>query len=182
MIRINLLPVRQTQKRQTIQQQLLGAAAVVIVTIIGCIVWTATVSSTADDLVAQIGQKESELKQLDKVIGEVNEYTAKRKELEDKLKVIDDLRKGKTGPVRALDDLATEIPNRIWLTKMDESGGSVTLEGKAIDHEDVSAFMKSLQKSKYFSSIVLGFSKSVKDSSGVTLYEFKITCAVNYSA
>ncbi len=182
MIRINLLPVRQTQKRQTIQQQLLGAAAVLILTVIGCILWMATVSSRADEMAAEIQKKQSELTQLDKVIGEVNEYTAKRKELEDKLKVIDDLRKGKTGPVRALDDLASEIPNRIWLTKMDESGGSVTLEGKAIDHEDVSAFMKSLQKSKYFTSIVLGFSKSVKDASGATLYEFKITCAVDYKA
>jgi type IV pilus assembly protein PilN len=141
-----------------------------------------TVSSRADQMAAEIQKKQGELTQLDKVIGEVNEYTAKRKELEDKLKVIDDLRKGKTGPVRALDDLASEIPNRIWLTKMDESGGSVTLEGKAIDHEDVSAFMKSLQKSRYFTSIVLGFSKSVKDASGATLYEFKITCAVDYKA
>jgi type IV pilus assembly protein PilN len=182
MIRINLLPVRQTQKRQTIQQQLVAAAGVVIATIIACIVWTAAVSSHAEELLKQIRDKESERAQLDKVIGEVNEFSAKRKELEDKLKVIDDLRKGKTGPVRALDDLASEIPNRIWLTKVEETSGSVVLEGKAVDHEDVSTFLKALQKSKYFGNIVLGFSKSVQDGKGVTLYEFKITCTVNYSA
>jgi type IV pilus assembly protein PilN len=90
----------------------------------------------------------------------VNEFTAKKKELEDKLQIIDQLRKGKTGPVRALDDLAREIPNRVWLTKVEEKGGSVTFEGQAVDHEDVSSFMKSLQKSKYFTNIVLGFSKA----------------------
>ena len=59
----------------------------------------------------------------------------------------------------------------------------MTIEGSAIDHEDVSAFMKSLEKSKYFSGIVLGYSKAKKNrENGVTLYEFKITCAVNYSA
>jgi hypothetical protein len=42
--------------------------------------------------------------------------------------------------------------------------------------------MKSLQKSKYFKGIVLSFSKQQKDKTGVNLYEFKITCQVNYSA
>lgn len=182
MIRINLLPIRQTQKRQTVQQQLLIGGMLMVVTIIACIVWSATVSSKVDDKKQQIAQKKNELQQLNKIIGEVNEFTAKKKELEDKLKIIERLRKGKTGPVKALDDLASEIPNRVWLTKVTESNGAVTIEGMAIDHEDVSAFMKSLQKSKYFSGIDLGYSKAKPDKSGATLYDFKITCAVNYSA
>jgi hypothetical protein len=55
------------------------------------------------------------------------------------------------------------------------------MEGIAVDHEDVSAFMKALQKSKYFSNIVLSYSKE-KKSEGASLYEFKITCSVNYAA
>ena len=73
MIRINLLPVRQTQKRQTIQQQLLAAAAMVVVTIIVCIVWAASVSSTYDSKLKIRKQKQDELAQLQKIIGEVND-------------------------------------------------------------------------------------------------------------
>ena len=182
MIRINLLPIRQTQKRQTVQQQLFIGGVLLILTITACIVWTMAISSQVDEKKAQIAEKNKELQQLKKIIGEVNEFTTKKKELEDKLKVIETLRKGKTGPVRALDDLATEIPNRVWLTDVIETNGSVTITGRAIDHEDVSAFMKSLQKSKYFSGINLQHSKAGKDKSGVTLYDFKITCSVNYSA
>lgn len=182
MIRINLLPIRQTKKRETIQQQLLAFAGVIIATIIGCIVWTAYNSNVASDKREQISERRKELAQLDKIIGEVNEFTNKKKELEEKLKIIDQLKKGKTGPVRALDDLASEIPNRVWLTKLDEKSGSVTLDGIAIDHEDVSAFMKALQKSKYFTNIVLGYSKKTSSTGGTTLYEFKITCSVNYAA
>ncbi len=183
MIRINLLPIRQTQKRQTVQQQLLVGALVVMATIIGCIVWIAVVSSAVSDREEQIKTKQSELAQLDKIIGEVNEFTSKKKELEEKLEIIEKLRKGKTGPVKALDDLATEIPNRVWITEMVEAGGSVKLKGNAIDHEDVSAFMKALQKSKYFSNVVLVFSKSSTDKkSNATLYQFEIACSVNYSA
>ena len=77
---------------------------------------------------------------------------------------------------------STEIPNRVWLTDVKESGGAVKIRGKAIDHEDVSAFMKSLQNSKYFSGIVLSYSKASPSKGNVTLYEFEITCAVDYSA
>lgn len=181
MIRINLLPVRQTKKRETVQQQLLGFAAVVVATIIGCIVWTAYNSNVASQRRDQIAERRKELTQLDKIIGEVNEFTAKKKELEEKLGIIDQLKKGKTGPVRALDDLATEIPNRVWLMKLDEKNRTVAMEGIAVDHEDVSAFMKALQKSKYFSNIVLSYSKEKKEA-GSSLYEFKITCSVNYAA
>lgn len=183
MIRINLLPIRQTQKRQTVQQQLLIAAGVVMATIIGCIVWMAATSSTVAEKKDQIKQKQNELTQLDKIIGEVNEFTSKKKELEEKLQIIETLRKGKTGPVRALDDLATEIPNRVWITDLKEAGGAVKIKGNAIEHEDVSAFMKALQKSKYFSGIVLSYSKASRDKkSNATLYEFEISCRVDYSA
>lgn len=183
MIRINLFPVRQTQKRQTVQQQLLVGAAVLIITLIGCIVWYASVSSRAKALALDIQKKRQELAQLDKIIGEVNDLRAKKKELEEKQNIIEKLRKGKTGPVRALDDLATMIPERVWVTDIREKAGSVTIVGRAINHENVSAFMKSLQKSKYFSSVSLGYSKaSSSKTKGVTLYEFEITCAVNYSA
>ncbi|MEL7370358.1 MAG: PilN domain-containing protein [Myxococcota bacterium] len=182
MIRINLLPVRQTQKRQTIQQQLLAGAAMVVVTIIVCIVWAASVSSTYEAKLRLQKTKQDELAQLQKIIGEVNEFNATKKELQEKLKIIDDLRKSKSGPVRAMDDLASEIPNRVWVTDFQENSGAVTITGEAIDHEDVSAFMKALQKSKYFNGVQLGFSKASQERRGVTLYKFQITCSVNYSA
>ena len=182
MIRINLLPIRQTRKRETVQQQLLAFAGVIVLTVFACVAWWSWSENEASKRKEMINKKNQELVQLDKIIGEVNEFSTKKKELEDKLTVISQLKKGKTGPVRALDDLATEIPKRVWITTMEERAGAVTLQGNAVDHEDVSAFMKALQKSKYFSNIVLGYSKASHSGKGGTFYEFKISCTVNYSA
>ncbi len=182
MIRINLLQQKKTIRNESIQRQLLGFAMVIVVTLVGCFVWWAVKNHEADSRQETVKAKQQEVAQLDKIIGEVNEFTQKKKELEEKLNVIQSLKKGKTGPVRALDDLATEIPNRVWLSKMEESGGRMVFEGQAVDHEDVSAFMKALQKSKYFSNVVLGFSKAGKAQGGAVFYEFKITCSVNYTA
>lgn len=185
MIRINLLPVRQTQRRQVVHKQLLGGAAALVITVIICIVWYAKVSSDSQELQSAIQQKQTELANLEKIIGQVTDLQAKKKELEDKQGIIDRLRKGKTGPVRALDDLSSEIPDRVWVTELKEQNSSVVIKGMAIEHEDVSAFMKSLQNSRYFSGVSLGYSKAKQEtakSQGVTLYEFEITCQVNYSA
>lgn len=183
MIRINLLPIRQTQKRQTVQQQLLIGVACLVVTTLGCFGWYYKVSNDAQNLKTEIQKKTQELAQLDKIIGEINELEKKKSELIKKQKIIEDLRKGKTGPVRALDDLATLIPDRVWITEFEEKMGSLTLSGRAINHENVSAFMKALQKSKYFTSVSLGYSRTSKQKTkGVTLYEFQIKCRVNYSA
>ncbi len=184
MIRINLLPIRQTQKRQTVQQQLLLAAASLIVTMIVCIIWYAKTSSDERALQQEIAKKDQEIKQLDKIIGEVNDLIKRRDELEEKQRIIENLRKGKTGPVRALDDLASEIPDRVWVTALEEAKGSAKIIGLALNHENVSAFLKALEKSAYFSRVTLVHSKAKPDSkkTGVVLYEFEITCTVNYSA
>lgn len=181
MIRINLLPIRQTRKRETVQQQLLAFAAVLILTGFACVAWVSYLSNESSKKQETIKAKKQELAQLDKIIGEVNEFTTKKKELEDKLGVIQQLKKGKTGPVRALDDLATEIPKRVWLLDMKEDGGKVTFRGNAIDHEDVSAFMKALEKSVYFGNIVLDYSKATGEGKA-GFYEFRISCSVDYSS
>jgi len=181
MIRINLLPIRKTQKTKSVQQQLLVAVGIVITTIIASIVWTAAVSSQAEEKKQKVAEKTQELKQLDKIIGEVNEFTAKKEELEEKLEVIENLRKSKTGPVKALDDLASEIPNRVWLGEINETDGSVTIKGSAIDPEDVSAFMKALQRSQFYSQVDLTFSKARREGN-ITLYDFEVMARVDYSA
>ena len=177
MIRINLLPVRQTRKRETVQQQLFIFALAIVVTGGLCFAWYSFAAKTTRDLQAQIVTKKENLKRLENIIGKVNEHTKRKKEYEEKLSVIRTLKKSKTGPVRALDDLATELPKRVWLSEMSEADGQVSFTGNALNNEDVSAFMKVLEKSKYFNDIIL-----VKTSISDKGYEFVITCSVNYSA
>ena len=63
-----------------------------------------------------------------------------------KLKIIDDLIRGKTGPVRVMDRLSQAIPKQVWLTDWTEKGGSVTVAGEALTNKHVGAFMSSLSE------------------------------------
>src|SRR5437870_12929283 len=82
--------------------------------------------------------------ELQKVIGEVNNINKRRKEVEEKLGVLDKLRKGRTGPVRMLDALSTATPKKVWLTEFDEKSSAVKLVGTASSNEDVAEFMPGL--------------------------------------
>lgn len=181
MIRINLLPVRQKRGHQSTQAQLWIGAVLLLATVLGCVFWAWSVAGTLENRKEQIQTKEQEKKRLAKQIREVKDLEDVMKELKEKLAVIDKLSKSKTGPVRVLDDLSKETPTQVWLTDVDDKSGGMTIKGVSLDHEHVSAFMKALQTSKYFSNVILKHSKETKQKGG-TLYEFSITCKVNYSA
>jgi type IV pilus assembly protein PilN len=79
-----------------------------------------------------------------------------------------------------LDSLASITPKRLWLKKMDEKGNVVTFEGAAATIDDVSAFMKELEKSKYFGPPEL--KKTVaKDEKGYRLVEFVLSAPARYN-
>lgn len=144
MIRINLLPVRQVKKREAGRQIVVLFAAIVIAALVGNYFWYDNREKERVRGQDRINQLQSRIKDLEKVIGEVNNINKRKKEVEDKLKVLDDLRKGRSGPVRMMDALATATPKKVWLSSFVEDHGHVTLQGSAMSHDDVAEMMRSL--------------------------------------
>jgi len=78
-----------------------------------------------------------------------------------------------------LDELAALIPKRVWLRKLDEKAGAITLEGGAGTIEDVSEFLKALKRAQFFSTPDL--KKTIAKSEGkFKTVDFTIVAAVNY--
>ncbi len=144
MIRINLLPVRQGKKREMGRQYLVVAAFLIAVALGGNWFWYSQLASERDRNQARIDDTRRRISELEKVIGEVNNINRRRKEVEEKLAVLEKLRKGRTGPVRMLDALSTATPKKVYLTEFDEKSSLVKLKGAAASHEDVADFMRGL--------------------------------------
>jgi type IV pilus assembly protein PilN len=79
-----------------------------------------------------------------------------------------------------LDSLASITPTRLWLKKMEEKGGTMTFEGAAATIDDVSAFMKELEKSKFFGPPELK-KTTAKEDKGYRLVDFILTAPARYS-
>ncbi len=145
MIRINLLPVRQVQKRELGKQFLVLAGIVLFGTLLGNWFWYSTVNGEVEKNQRQIADTQARIDKLQKAIGEVNNINIKKKEIEAKLAVLDDLKKQRAGPVRMLDALSTAIPKKVWITDFTETGNAIQVRGSAASLDDISEFMRGLQ-------------------------------------
>lgn len=156
MIRINLLPFRAARKRENIRRQISIYALVVLLTLvlIGWQFWT--ISNQLSSLHKERDRANAELATYKKTLDEIKVLEGKIKEIKTKLGVINDLEKGKAGPVLLLDAIATAVPkDKLWLTELKESKGNLILTGVAMDNETVALFMDNLKKSDQISTVEL---------------------------
>jgi type IV pilus assembly protein PilN len=178
MIRINLLPVRAAKKREFGRQQLILFALILVGAGVGNYLWWKSENDNLNALNQRIVSTRNEIAQLEKTIGEVKTITQDKKALEDKLKILDTLKKARTGPVKVMDELATIIPYKVWINEYAEQSGNLVLHGSAVTYEDLSSFAQKLKTSKYFSNVTIKKASQKNDSGAV---EWEIACVANYS-
>jgi len=158
LIKINLLPVARATKKvalNDVQYQLAAGLAVIFV------------------LVAVCGYRWQMLSE--QVLQQTHVKESKQKELVDlKKKVIEQLRKDQGGPVRLLDHVSQSLdPLKIWLTNVEQGSAQIVLDGRALSTDDVVEFVKSLQRSNYFSSVLLEESRQATEE-GLAIYQFRL--------
>jgi type IV pilus assembly protein PilN len=182
MVRINLLPVRVSKKKEAGTQQLAIFAAVLLAGLVANFAWANSRASDLKQREDKLKRTRDDIAQLERIIGEVKNIKDAQQELQKKLDVLDKLKQGRTGPVRMLDELAQLTPRQLWLTKLDEKAGAVSFAGTALSIDDVSEFMTKLKQSKYFSAVELKKTTAVKGTGrGDRLVSFDITATANYT-
>lgn len=144
MIRINLLPVRKKVKQEAGRQILALFALVLLGAGAGNFFWYSDRDGVVVKQKEGIAQTRKRIADLEKTIGEVQHINARKAEVEKKLAVLDELRRGRSGPVRMLDALANSIPKKAWIKSFNEERGAVSLVGSAVSHDDVAELMRNL--------------------------------------
>jgi type IV pilus assembly protein PilN len=181
-IKINLLPVKRAAQKakvpvDTAVFQLVVGLGVVLVFVGACgYRWQMLVDEVA--LKTQIKEgKTKELEALKKKVQEVEDYEKNKRLLEDKNRIIEQLRKNQGGPVRLLDYLSQSLdPLKIWLTTVD-GDTQVAIAGKALTNDDIVQFIRNLQQSAYFSDVMLEESRQTAEE-GLIIYQFRLKMSV----
>ncbi len=173
MIRINLLPVREARRQAGLRNQgiLLGVAAGIGV--LACIGLQLSVSTRTAQHRRLITERNAELASLEQTRKQVERFVKERKQIEQKLNVIAQLERARTGPVRLMDEIASRIPERLWLEKMTAKGGLIAMKGLSLDAEIVAAFLTRLEESPMLSRVELLETK-LEEVDGLKLNAFKI--------
>jgi type IV pilus assembly protein PilN len=175
MIKINLLPYREKEKKENLAQQIFVAAGSFVVLIL-LLVWIQVwINSSISNLESKVKTAENTLVDLDKKIGDLEKFKSIKKELEQKLEVIATLEENRLAPVKTLDNLSIIVPNDIWLVKIIQKEDRFNIEGIGRDNIIVADFMKAIERFEPIKSVDLISSKKT-EIAGVTLQQFNFSC------
>ena len=92
--------------------------------------------------------------------------------------VIDGLHNNQTTPVNLLAMLGETVNNTeaVWLTKMDETGPSVSLEGTALSADAVANLIANLQKTGFFKAVEIKETYQDDQIKDMQAFQFTLTC------
>lgn len=180
MIKINLLsegkraavrkakPSALKMEGQDIGQWMLILGLLVGVAVWGLFFWLAKADLKEKE--AEVAAAQTQVNQLASVIKEVEEYKAKKAELERKIGVIKDLKANQVGPVRVMDYVSRALPELLWLDSMDMKASDIHIEGRAFNTNAVANFIENLDKVPEFDEPTL---VSTEEQSG-GVYKFVV--------
>jgi type IV pilus assembly protein PilN len=124
---------------------------------------------------AEVAAAQREVEAMASVIKEVEDYKAKKTELERKIGIINDLKANQRGPVRVMDYISRALPELLWLDRMRMTASAIEVEGRAFNTNAVANFIENLDKVPEFDEPTL---KSTEAQQG-GIYKFVIN--FNYS-
>lgn len=157
MIRVNLLAAdreRATRKVafQAGQKITVGCSLILLLAalLIGWRYWT--LARESDALDAEIAASQRETARLHSIIQQVQQFEQQKAQLQQRVALIEQLRREQTGPVHLLDEISRALPPMLWLTELKQSAGGpdVTIEGRSTTVTAVSDFVANLEASGYF--------------------------------
>lgn len=125
----------------------------------------------------EVAQAQREVEALAAVIKEVEDYKAKKAELERKIGIINDLKANQRGPVRVMDYVSRALPELLWLDRMRVAGDSIQIQGRAFNTNAVANFIENLDKVPEFEEPTLeGTSQE-----GAGVYRFTINFKYSFA-
>ena len=179
MIRINLLPVRAEQKRESLRQQALLVVVLVLALAGGIVAVHLMLGNDIARMEQRIAERKEEIARLDAKIGKVRQYKQKKRDLEEKIAVISKLEAQQRGPSQVLYELTQIIPEKLWIESLKDSGGLLAMQGVAIDNQTIARFMTRMETSPWFQGVRLEVTKQVARG-GASPKSFSLTVSVVY--
>lgn len=173
-IAINLMAKKYNRRQQAVIDELRIAGLIFVSILLLCIGFQVVLGSKVSNVETETLRLQQQIKNNNKEVEKVKHLKEEKELLKEKLSAINDLKLKKVGPVRMLDELAINCPDKLQLTSLSETDGRVKLAGVAASSPDISKFMSNLENSAFFDEVVLNTIEQVEQN-GVKLKEFSFT-------
>jgi len=182
MIRINLLAVdRERTKRgggpmiPAAQRVTIAASLILIGTALGVGWWFWSLHSASARVDEELAKGEREMQQLRSVLAQVQKFESSKAQLQQRVTLIEQLRRGQSGPVHILDEISKAVPERLWLTDLTQKGDDILLAGMTTSLTGLSDFVANLETSTWFKKPVdIVDSQVMTDAKNGDIFKFSI--------
>lgn len=158
MIRINLLAAERGAAKKTraaggvttAQRVTIGAALILLSTLVTMGWWYWSLHERSARADEEIIAAETKAQQLRSVLAQVQKYETRKAVLQQRVTLIEQLRKGQSGPVHILDEVSKALPDRLWLVSMAQHDRDFTFDCRTTSLTGVSDFVANLEASSWF--------------------------------
>lgn len=126
-------------------------------------------------------QRRAEAQQLESIIAEVEQFQKRKDSLERRIQLINDLKQRQKGPVRIMDKISQLLPDLVWLTSMNFSTNTVTMQGKALNPTAIANYVENIKNDPTFEEPVVDAVTTGQEGT-TTVYSWGMTFNFTYAA
>ena len=181
MIRINLLGLKKEIKKSgsigpsvSLEGAKLTAMALgfVGVALLGLAYHYLSLQNEGTKLTNEMREAEKEKSRLAGVKAEFERFQAAKADLTHRIDIIEALKRGQTGPVEMLTQLANcvQASKTMWMLAFDSTGEHVVMDGVALNVNIVADFIKNLKAAGFFKNVTI--KETVQDETAIELSSF----------
>jgi Tfp pilus assembly protein PilN len=186
MIRINLLgrarpkAARQAVPLEATLQVVFFVAALVVAFGVLYYNWHST-NAQITEVRLHIQKQTGEKARLEQLKAQVNEFERQKTVLQQRINIIEELQRNRTGGQELLDAVANTVvrTDTLWLTSLSRQGNALTILGTAGSINAVANFITQLEHSGYFNQIEI--KESVQDSKNAAIQTFTFTLTAQFA-
>ncbi|MGA3797238.1 PilN domain-containing protein [Pseudomonas fluorescens] len=175
MARINLLPWREEQREVRRKRFLLVLVAVMVGTMGAVLVANQAISGAIDRQVARNDYIGKQVAVVDERIKQINDLKARRQQLVERMRIIQDLQGNRQISGRIFDQLARALPDGVYFTEVKMTAKTLSITGAAQSNNRVSDLMRNLEASDWFDAPSLTEVKATAAGQVVQANVFQLT-------
>lgn len=186
MIRINLLgrarpkAARQAVPLEATLQVVFFVAALVVAFGVLYYNWHST-NAQITEVRLHIQKQTGEKARLEQLKAQVNEFERQKAVLQQRINIIEELQRNRTGGQELLDAVANTVvrTDTLWLTSLSRQGNALTILGTAGSINAVANFITQLEHSGYFNQIEI--KESVQDTKNTAVQTFTFSLTAQFA-
>ena len=194
MIRINLLPYRESRKKESALRQINIFLAVFFIVFIILFIYNIRLGKKIDDLNTKIKSTKTMLSVAETQSKKVDQIKEALEKLGHKTDVIKSIEANRRDQVILLENMTKMVAEktsastpdtsadndnkpvkRLWFTNFEAAGGKVNIKGIALDNKTIADFMSRLEDSKLYTNVNLKTITQQKVNK-LNLKKFQIDC------